>query len=66
MEDPIEWEFSVPASRVDLHRIYQELSCLPAIFAAAYLGELKMHAPVTYAMFAEYAETNNLCCWARL
>lgn len=58
-EDPIEWEFDVPASQVDLKRIVGELNGVKAIYTYAYMEQLKKNAPTTFARLGQWAAENN-------
>jgi hypothetical protein len=58
--DPVEWEFGVPASQVDIQRLCSELIGLPAIYVYSYIDQLKKNAPVVYGRFVEYARANGL------
>lgn len=53
VDDPIEWEFGVPASQVDLERIERELRYVPAAMCFVYLDALKTNAPTVYGRFAK-------------
>lgn len=54
--DPIEWEFTVPASQVDMQRIWFELSKVNVFARASYLVELKLRAPVTFGLYCDYVK----------
>ena len=56
MSDPVEWDFGVPASQVDVQRIHDELQGIPAIYVYAYLGELKTRAPTVYRRLGTWAQ----------
>ena len=59
MNDPIEWEFGVPASKVDLERLYSEACNITTIMALVYYEQLKLKAPVTYARYKKWIEDNH-------
>ena len=56
--EPTEWEFGVPADRVDFERLAYEWLSVPVITGLSYLGMLKKNAPRTYELFKQspYAE----------
>jgi hypothetical protein len=57
--DPVEWEFGVPASQVDVERIVRELRGLTVVAVQMYLGALKRKAPTVYARLAQHATDND-------
>lgn len=54
MNDPIEWDFGVPASQVDLERMWNECRAVGLFSRTSYVAELKRHAPVTYKLYEQY------------
>lgn len=60
MSDPIEWEFGVPASQVDVRRIWEELAGASGAQTLAYLGALRQNAPTVYRRLGEWAKENNV------
>jgi len=59
MDDPIEWEFGVPASQVDLERLHSEASSVSTIMALIYFEQFRLKAPITYMRYKKWVEDNN-------
>ncbi len=51
MDDPIEWQFDVPASQVDIDRIYRECSEMNVFARAGYLVALEKNAPKVFERY---------------
>lgn len=64
ISDPIEWEFGVPASKVDLERIWIELGGMPAIYSIAYINDLKAKAPTVHRRLMAWAKERGVMTWA--
>ena len=63
MDDTIEWEFEEPASQVDLERLANEVSGIPAVFAVSYMAQLRERAPIVYDRLKQWGKENNRLNW---
>ncbi len=62
---PAEWGFAESPEHVDLVRLVDELSTLPAVVAVAYMEQLAHHAPQTYARLHRWAIENGRLGWVQ-
>ena len=58
-----EWEFPEPSCDVDIERVCLEVGSIPSIAAQAYMGSLKIKAPIVFCRLKEFAKKNNIMTW---
>lgn len=53
MSDPIEWDFGVPPSQVDIDQIHAECLGLDVFSRASYILTLETKAPTTFLHYRD-------------
>lgn len=59
IENKTEWGFTESPNKVDLQKIWDELTAIPSIYAYSYLENFYNNAPLTYAKFREWRLNQN-------